>query len=281
MKEHLLQIDGFELTYYETGSQSAPTIVCLHGLAGSALYSFSELLNNLSDSFHLIAIDQPGHGKSTPFSEEKDYLFLNLVKWYEKVLPNIITEPFYLLGHSWGADVVLHYAKQFPTQLKGIILLDGGFTFPQFQEDMSFSNVYNGWNQYMEDAKYDDWEQIVTEFKQYTHNPKFKHQLSSIFIKKEKYELIASKFTVLSIIKAFFTEAFSETYPFIKNRLLLIHATEPEELDHARTLGISQLRKNIENVSVISFPNTGHMVQWDLPEKVADTIINWVNKMEG
>ncbi|MCM3671621.1 alpha/beta hydrolase [Mesobacillus maritimus] len=281
MKEHLLQLDGFELSYYETGSPSAPTMVCLHGLAGSALYSFSELLNNLSDSFHLIAIDQPGHGKSTPFREEKDYLFSNLVHWYEKVLANIITEPFYLLGHSWGADVALHYAKQFPTQLKGIILLDGGFTFPEFQEDMSFSNVYNGWNQYMEDAKYDDWEQIVTEFNHYTNNPKFKYQLSSIFIKKEKYELIASKFTVLSIINAFFTEAFSETYPFIKNPLLLIHATEPEELEHARTLGISQLRKNIENVSVISFPNTGHMIQWDLPEKIADTIINWVNKMEG
>jgi pimeloyl-ACP methyl ester carboxylesterase len=282
MEHRYMELGGHRVSYYMEGSREKPTIVCLHGLAGSAIYSFSELSKQLGDHFQLLLIDQPGHGKSTPFTKEEEYLFSSLASWYDKVLSSLLSEPFYLLGHSWGADVTLHYAKYYPENVKGIILLDGGFTFPEFQEEMTFSIAFDGWNSYMDQAKYDTWEDIISEYRTFTKrwNETMEHSVSSIFIKKDKYELIASKFTVLSIIKAFFKEPFTTTYPFIKSPLILLHATEPGELEEARIKGITQLKNDIKDASIISMNQTGHMIQWDKPDEVSNEIIQWVKSKE-
>ena len=278
----ILELDGYNVSYYEKGDCKNPTIVCLHGLAGSAVYSFSELSHKLADHFHLILIDQPGHGKSTSFDKEADYLFSNLAVWYEKVIAYLLKKPFYLLGHSWGADVSLHYAKHYPDKIKGVILLDGGYTFPKFQEEMTFITAYDGWSSYIDHSKYLNWEEIMGEYRTFTKrwNDEIEESVPSIFTKKEQYELIASKFTVLSIIKAFFEEPFTNAYPYIQSPLLLIHATEPEELDTARKKGISQLKNDITDTTIISLGDTGHMIQWDKPEEVSSEIFRWVNNQE-
>lgn len=278
----MLEWNGDRVSYFETGDRQNPTIVCLHGLAGSAAYSFLELSKKLSTHFHLILIDQPGHGKTTAFRNEEDYIFSNLAKWYEKLFDSLLDKPFYILGHSWGADCALHYAKHFPDRIKGIILLDGGFTFPEFQEEMTFNAAYEGWNNYLDHAMYHNLDEIFNEYRTFTKrwSTDIEQSVPTIFIKNEKYELIASKFTVLSIIKAFFEEPFSTTYPYIKSPLLLIHAAEPKELEEARKIGISRLRKDILDSTIISLNNTGHMVQWDQPDEVSSEIMKWVNHIK-
>jgi pimeloyl-ACP methyl ester carboxylesterase len=187
MENIILELDGAKLSYFAAGDYKNPTIVCLHGLAGSAYYSFAELSKKLSNHFHLILIDQPGHGKSASFKNEEDYLFSNLASWYEKVFDSILDKPFFILGHSWGADVALHYAKHYPEKINGVILLDGGFTFPEFQEDMTFSIAYDGWNTYIDNAKYSDWEEILGEYSTFTKrwDSTIEQSVTSIFTKKE------------------------------------------------------------------------------------------------
>jgi pimeloyl-ACP methyl ester carboxylesterase len=277
MENELMELDGKTVSYYVGGNRDKPTIVCLHGLAGSATYSFSELSEKLAEHFHLFLIDQPGHGKTASFLNEEDYLFSNLATWYEKVFDALVAEPFYILGHSWGADVALHYASHYPTKVKGVVLLDGAFTFPEFQEEMTFSHAYNGWSSYIDNAKYNTWDEIVSEYKTFTKrwNANLELSVNSIFKKNEKYELIVSKFTVLAIIKAFFEEPFTAVYPFIQAPLLLIHATEPEVIREAREKGIAQLKRDIKDTTIISMKNTGHMVQWDKPDEASTEIINW------
>lgn len=283
MEHHFLEMNGNKVSYYEGGNREKATIVCLHGLAGSAEYSFSELSKELSEHFHLILIDQPGHGKSTAFINEADYLFSNLAGWYEKVFDYLLNKPFYILGHSWGADVALHYAKHYPDKIIGVILLDGAYTFPQFQEEMTFPTAYNGWDAYIDNAKYSTWEEINNEYRTYTKrwNESIEQSVKSIFIKNHMYELISSKFTVLSIIKAFFKEPFTTSYPFIQSPVLLIHATKPEELNDAREKGIAQLKQDIKNVSIIPLVETGHMIQWDQPAEVSAEMVSWINNIEA
>lgn len=282
MENFILDIDGKKVSYYLAGDREKPLIVCLHGLAGSAAYSFSKLSEILSKYFHLLFIDQPGHGKSTAFNREEDYLFSNLAVWYENVFETLADKPFYLLGHSWGADAALHYAKYYPEKVKGVILLDGAYTFPEFQEEMTYSTAYNGWDAYMDNARYNTWEEVVSEYRTYTKrwNESIEQSVNSIFTKHHMYELITSKFTVLSIIKAFFKEPFTTAYPFIQSPLLLLHAAEPKELSAAREKGFAQLRKDIKNVTIIGLEETGHMIQWDQPEEVSAEIVRWINKNE-
>jgi len=280
MKDINLTIEGLDVHYYELGNNTKPTIVCLHGLGNSGAV-FSELAEYLEDVFHILSFDNPGHGGSAPFVNEDGYLFSNIAKWYNDVFKQVLKDPFYILGHSWGADIALHYAKMYPEKIKGVILLDGGYTFPDFQEDMTFSKVYDGWNDYMENSSvFDTWTDVIGEYKQYTKrwNEKIEQMVQTLFNKKEKYELISSKFTVLSIIKAFFKESFTTTYPYIKSPLILIHATLPEDLINARRTGINKLKQHIENVTIVSMEETDHMVHWDNPKKVANEIHNWVSK---
>ncbi|WP_019415903.1 alpha/beta fold hydrolase [Paenisporosarcina sp. TG20] len=267
------------VNYYEYGDNRNPTIVFL-GLAGNGFYSFAELVPHLKEKFHLIILDSPGHGKTSAFSKEDDYLFSNVATWIHHVVGKIVQGPFYILGHSWVADAALHFTRFFPEDVLGLILLDGGFTFPQNQSEMTFDYAYSGWNDYMEKSVFPDESEIFQEYQTYTNQWDYRKEqyVASLFNKRQdgKYELVVSKFTVLAIIKAFFKEPFVEAYPFIKVPTLLIHAKHPENLDVARAKGALQLRKNIEDISIKAVKDSSHMIHWDEPEVTALIIANWL-----
>lgn len=279
MQSYKRIIDGSTVNYYECGDKNNRTIVCFHGLAGNGYYSFAEIAVILENDFHLIIFDSPGHGKTHSFDNENDYMFSSLASWYQRMIKQVVHGPFYVMGHSWGADLALHYTKHYPDTVLGIIMLDGGFTFPQNQKEMTFDHAFNGWNDYMDQTVFSDWASIVQEYKAYTNrwNLNKEHYVSSIFKKMDnRFELVVSKFTVLSIIKAFFKEPFSDTYPFINVPLLLIHPSKPENLDEARAIGILELKDKLDDVTVIATENAGHMVQWDEPNKTAAEIKKWI-----
>ena len=280
LQEISLVIENKKVNYLETGNKEKPTIVCFHGVVGSSMYSFKKLFESLSDKFHLIAIDQPGHGKSSSFESQDDYLFSSLSKWYGRVIPYITEKEYYVLGHSWGADVALHITKYHPKNVLGVILLDGGFTFPEFQEEATFTRIYNGWSYYMDHSTFQSWDDVLKGFEQYTKQPihNFAEEIQSILsLQREKYELIVPKSTVLSIIKAFYDEPFKATYPLIKSPLLLLHATQPVNQQSARIKGIREIQKHVRAASIVSVKDSGHMIQWDQPALVADQICNWIN----
>ncbi|WP_056827318.1 alpha/beta fold hydrolase [Psychrobacillus sp. FJAT-21963] len=69
-----------------------------------------------------------------------------------------------------------------------------------------------------------------------------------------------------------------EVYPFIKVPLLLIHATNPENLDDARAIGISQLKDHIDDLTVIRMEGAGHMLQWDEPNRTTNEVKKWIKE---
>lgn len=282
MPEFQASIQTGTVNYHEFGNPDQPTVLCLHGLGGNGLYSFGELIPYLQENFHVILLDNPGHGKTASLPTEDDYLFSNLAAWVDQVARQIIDGPFYIMGHSWGADIALHYTRFYPDSVAGLILLDGAFTFPHNQPEMNFDYAYAGWNDYMDHSTFDTEEEVYEEYRTYTMqwDPQKERYASSLFTKRPdgKFELIVSKFSVLAIVKAFFKEPFKEAYPFIKASTLLIHATHPESLGQARGDGIRQLTEHIEDLSVQALENSMHMIQWDEPEMTSHTIIEWLNK---
>lgn len=284
LKDKQLLIDRRNIiNYYEAGDKRNPLIICLHGLAGNSIYTYSELSVLLDKDFHLIMLDLPGHGGSSSLKGEDDYLFSSLAQWLQKVIKQITIKPFYIMGHSWGADLALHYTRYHPADLLGIILLDGGFTFPVNQPEMTFDVALSGWDTYMDNSTLVDWDTIIKEYKTYTKqwNNEKEEFVSSLFRKEEnRYTLISTKFTVISIIKAFFLEPFTDTYPSIRAPLLLIHATYPKSLDKARLLGIHQIETAIKDVTIFAMEHSGHMLQWDEPEQTAIEIKKWILEKE-
>jgi pimeloyl-ACP methyl ester carboxylesterase len=68
-------IEGLDIFYREAGSPDDPTILLLHGFPTSS-HMFRNLIQVLSDRFHLVAPDYPGFGNSSmPSVEEYEYSF--------------------------------------------------------------------------------------------------------------------------------------------------------------------------------------------------------------
>lgn len=273
---------GIPFQYYESGNPENPVLVCFHGLAGSSIYTFSELAPFLEDRFRLVLIDSPGHGGTQAFEAEKDYQFSNLAAWFHGAILSLLSEPFFVMGHSWGADAALHFTRHFPDNVRGLILLDGGFTFPQNQPGMTKSVALAGWAEYMKNADYANWQDVAAEYRAYTSrwNAEIERGIRSIFRKSGDggYRLIASEKSILSIIEAFYDEPFNEAYSYIQVPTLLVHAELPKELAPARRLGMDQMESAMNDVSIAAMDGAGHMLPWDAPGATAACIKEWMQQ---
>lgn len=126
MRERQLHIDGMSIRIHKWGNSTHPMIICFHGL-GSTSLSFIEIANLLKDDYYIIAIDLPGHGKTTEFSKLEDYESPKMIQFIDHIISHLTDHSFFLLAHSWGADVALHYLVQHPSKVEKTLLLDGGY----------------------------------------------------------------------------------------------------------------------------------------------------------
>lgn len=49
-------------------------------------------------------------------------------------------------------------------------------------------------------------------------------------------------------------------------------------LFNARIAGITKLKQNIKDVTIVSMKETNHMVHWDNTQKIANATHNWITK---
>ena len=77
----------------------------------------------------MVALDQRGHGESE--QPDSGYDFTSIVADLAGFVEAVgIAEPAVMVGHSWGASVVLHFGVAHPERAAGIVLVDGGTASP-------------------------------------------------------------------------------------------------------------------------------------------------------
>lgn len=277
LKKFQIAVDGHTFHGCELGDNSRPSLVCLHGMTGD-LNSFSELNEYLKNDFHLILIDNPGHGETESLLREEDYMFSSLAKRIYQVIQQITNQPFYMMGHSWGADICLHAAKMYPDKVRGVILLDGGYAFPEHVDGLTEETALSDWKEYVESSIYGSWDEVVKEYESYTTkqwNTNLDPLIASSFNKvNDTYVFKADVFSILAIIKAFYKEPCSTAFDSIQCPVLLLHAAI-EPADSARKIGVQEIKKGINVLKVIGIENTQHHLHWDNPEEVANQILLW------
>jgi len=80
----------------------------------------------LPDDIHFIAIDFPGHGKSSHRWPGMPYIHFEYVADVKKIVSQLGWEKFSIIGHSMGANVASLYAGAFPREVEKLILFDFG-----------------------------------------------------------------------------------------------------------------------------------------------------------
>lgn len=100
------------------GDKTLPSLLLLHGFMGSSV-DFRPAVSTLSQYFHCICVDLPGHGQ-TPID---DY---NFVSTAEQILA-IAPDKCYLLGYSLGGRLSPYLALHYPDRWQKVILESASF----------------------------------------------------------------------------------------------------------------------------------------------------------
>lgn len=120
-----VQVDGLDIFYREAGPKDAPVLLLLHGFPTSSRM-FSNLIEELSGEYRLIAPDYPGFGNSSmPSVDEFDYTFDNLANVVDGFIDEINLTSYTLYVMDYGAPVGFRLATMHPEKVEGLIIQNG------------------------------------------------------------------------------------------------------------------------------------------------------------
>ncbi|WP_158637385.1 alpha/beta fold hydrolase [Lacibacter cauensis] len=119
-----LHINGFPLHYAQTGSDTLPTLLFVHGTPGS-WDAFAAYLRNkeLLQHYRIISVDRPGFGYSD-FGHAMNMTEQTKIisAWMDSVYNG---KPFVLIGHSMGGPMIVKLAAARPSYTKALLILAG------------------------------------------------------------------------------------------------------------------------------------------------------------
>lgn len=98
-------------------------VLGLHGFLDNA-NTFDRIACLLPEDIYFIALDFPGHGKSSHRWPGMPYVHFEYIADVKKVVSHLQWKKFSIIGHSMGANVGAHYAGTFPSEVENLILLD-------------------------------------------------------------------------------------------------------------------------------------------------------------
>jgi len=113
-------VDGIKVTYYESG-QGDPMIL-LHGWPQTS-YIWRKVFPQLSEHYHVFAIDLPGMGNANTTSAADT---LTVAKFIKAFCDQLGLRNIHLVGHDVGAWVATAFALEYEPILQSLIILDAG-----------------------------------------------------------------------------------------------------------------------------------------------------------
>jgi pimeloyl-ACP methyl ester carboxylesterase len=119
------QIAGRRIFYRESGPQTAPTVILLHGTPASS-HMYRNLIPALADRYRVIAPDYPGFGHSEmPSVDDFDYTFDSLADHVDALLDHLGVTRYALYVQDYGAPVGWRLALRHPDRITAIITQNG------------------------------------------------------------------------------------------------------------------------------------------------------------
>ncbi|WLD94633.1 alpha/beta hydrolase [Alkalihalobacillus sp. AL-G] len=277
MERYFITTGKSKIHVTEWGNENNPVIFCLHGL-GSTSLSFIEIAEQLKDDYRIVAIDSPGHGKTSPFEHAEEYEMYSLVDWIHNILKQLGIDQFYFLSHSWGSSIALFYIKKYQTKVKSTILIDGGYQTKRSQ-DQTMEEEAAFYRRDFDEYVFNDWVSFIKSEKEaYTRwSPLLERAVMDLGIEKDnKVHWHTSGITANHIIKAMYKDETEDVYEDLSPNIILLRATLPKSWDEYRSKTSTIFTQKTGGI-VKQVPNTTHMLHWDKPEVVVEEIQkNWV-----
>jgi pimeloyl-ACP methyl ester carboxylesterase len=113
------KVNGTTLHFVQGGN--GPAVILLHGFPQD-WYEFHKIMPRLAAKFTVVAVDLRGVGGSAPAADGYDAA--NLAEDIHQLIAQLPLQKVYLVGHDIGGMVAYAFARRFPQDARGIMILD-------------------------------------------------------------------------------------------------------------------------------------------------------------
>ncbi|MBI4302309.1 MAG: alpha/beta hydrolase [Chloroflexi bacterium] len=118
-----LWLGALRLHFLEWGHSVHQTLLLLHGLTNFAR-SWEPLALALRERYHILALDQRGHGDSA-WASDGAYTIEDHISDIQALVEILGLRDMILIGHSMGARHALMYSALYPQRTSRLILIEG------------------------------------------------------------------------------------------------------------------------------------------------------------
>lgn len=121
-KDEYIDINSLRLHYLDWGNCRHQSMLLLHGFMAHA-HTWDEFALNFRNRFHIIALDQRGHGESQ-WSQNGFYTIDDHLSDIAKIVKILKLRNLIIIGHSMGGRNALFYTACYPENVERLVLID-------------------------------------------------------------------------------------------------------------------------------------------------------------
>jgi pimeloyl-ACP methyl ester carboxylesterase len=115
----IANVNGTRLHYVRGGI--GPPVILVHGFPQD-WYAYHRIMPRLAKSFTVVAVDMRGVGRSTAPPARFDAA--DVARDLNQLMRQLQLENVYVAGHDSGAMVAYTYARLYPSETRGVMILD-------------------------------------------------------------------------------------------------------------------------------------------------------------
>ena len=123
-QDKYLDADGLRLHYLDWGHEGARPMLLLHGFSGHA-HTWDTLARAMGDAFHVLALDQRGHGDSA-WAPDGAYTVDDHVSDIAAFHDQLMLDPVLLIGLSMGGRNAIMFTAVHPGKVEKLVIVDIG-----------------------------------------------------------------------------------------------------------------------------------------------------------
>jgi esterase len=127
-RRRFVSVNGLRLSFLESGTPGRPVLCFLHGGSAHAHW-FDRVTPAFVDRFHMIALDQRGHGESD-WAVPPAYATENFAADLLGVFDTLGWRQVGLIGHSMGGHNAMSFAAWHPDRVSALVIVDSRPSIP-------------------------------------------------------------------------------------------------------------------------------------------------------
>ncbi len=235
LKTNSIIINKTQLHYVQTGADTLPTIIFLHGSPGS-WDAFSAYLQDtdLLKKYRMVSIDRPGFGYSTFGNAMNLANQSTIISPLFQVLSN--AKPVYLVGHSLGGPLVVQLAADNPGIINAIVILAGSIDPAQEKPERWRTLLMNNPLQYLVPGA-------------------LRPSNVELWFLKKDLKLLAPRFSEINA------------------RVILLHGNKDQLVPYENLLYGKKMFTHAKHLDTLTIVGANHFIPWSHYEKVKNVLM--------